>query len=176
MNSNVKSILTHAKFGGSGTRQPYCKNKADHSPEYETIARNKEALEDAFNRTETLATRNNKIHSLFNEILNDREYFQDNWDNDGALALKPAPISSAFSLLIILDETIPLPELVPEPDGSLAMLWTSKSAEIIISFSVDKKLNYSVIDNNGGQSCGSYPVENNIPPKQALFALLAIYQ
>jgi hypothetical protein len=45
------------------------------------------------------------------------------WDSDGASAMDPVAVVQAENFIRALPATIPLPELAPEPDGSISLDW-----------------------------------------------------
>ena len=47
----------------------------------------------------------------------------DNWDGYGATALSPAAYGHARTFLESLPTTVPVPDVVPEPDGEIAFEW-----------------------------------------------------
>src|SRR6266581_4358638 len=52
-----------------------------------------------------------------------RECGQEGWDGNDAAGIAPFAVHAAESLLRALPPGVPLPELAPEPDGSLSLDW-----------------------------------------------------
>jgi hypothetical protein len=57
------------------------------------------------------------------------------WDGDEAHALDPAAVLQAENFIRAMPDAIPLPQLAPEPDGSVSLDW-SQSRNRIFSLSV----------------------------------------
>jgi hypothetical protein len=59
-----------------------------------------------------------------------------NWDGYGAQPISEAACNDAKRFLTMLPEAVPIPEIVPEPDGNIALEWyISKYEHFFISFS-----------------------------------------
>lgn len=59
-----------------------------------------------------------------------------NWDGYGALPISRAACFEAMRFLTMLPEAVEMPEVVPEPDGNIALEWyKSKYEHLFVSFS-----------------------------------------
>jgi hypothetical protein len=62
-------------------------------------------------------------------------YRQDNWNGEGARAIPDTAIEEARLFLERLPETIPLPEIIFEPDGYLGLEWYANQWKLyVVSF------------------------------------------
>ncbi|MGH8551206.1 MAG: hypothetical protein ACRERU_21885 [Methylococcales bacterium] len=69
------------------------------------------------------------------------------WDADGASALEPAAIQNAVRFIRAFPDGLPLPELSPEPDGSISLDWiVSRHRLFSISIGVSNRLVYAWLD------------------------------
>lgn len=71
----------------------------------------------------------------------------ENWDNDGALPLDRAALRKAEDIIRALPDNFPLPELAPEPDGSVSMDWIRTSRRLYsISVGPANRLAFAWLD------------------------------
>ncbi len=71
--------------------------------------------------------------SLINELT--KECSDDDWDGYGAMALDPLAARNAEELIRALPDNLPMPDISPEPDGSISLDW-NRSRNQIVSVSV----------------------------------------
>lgn len=72
---------------------------------------------------------------------------QDGWDADGAVAVSAGALKRAEDLVRTLPEGIPLPEVAPEPDGSLSMDWIRSPYRLYsLSIGPANRLAYAWLD------------------------------
>ena len=82
-----------------------------------------------------------KLRSLASECA------QEGWDGDQAAAIHPAAVINTERLLRALPQSVPLPELAPEPDGSLSLDWIqSKTRLFSLSVGAGNRLAYAWLD------------------------------
>lgn len=85
-----------------------------------------------------------------------------NWDGHGAPNVSPKTIANAYALASILARQvspgIPAPDLVPEPDGEIALSW-DLAPEMVFSVSIGEtgRLNYAGIIGHGTERHGGEP-------------------
>ena len=60
------------------------------------------------------------------------EYSEDGWDGYDAKAIKRETLARAEAFLISLPFAIPLPEVIPEPNGEIAFEWRKKVASLFV--------------------------------------------
>lgn len=72
---------------------------------------------------------------------------QANWDGEGA---RPAALNSVYmaeGFIRVLPEDIPLPEITPEPDGSIGLDWFVAPRRVFsVSFGTNHRLAYAWLD------------------------------
>ena len=61
---------------------------------------------------------------------------ESNWDGYGALPISKGACIEAMRFLEMLPEAVPMPEIIPEPDGNIAIEWyKSRLDQFTVSFS-----------------------------------------
>ena len=84
------------------------------------------------------------IKSLLNEVY--EEYNEMDWNGYGAQPIKREACVEAWKLLQMLPSSLPLPEIMPERDGSIALEWTEgPHATFVINVSGNNVINYAGI-------------------------------
>jgi hypothetical protein len=69
------------------------------------------------------------------------------WNGDGALPLSPLAAEQAQQFIRSLPDGLPLPELAPEPDGSISLDWMpSRHRLLSLSIGESDRLPYTWID------------------------------
>jgi hypothetical protein len=72
---------------------------------------------------------------------------QENWDGDGAAMIDPMAIINAEAIVRALPIGVPLPELAPEPDGSVSLDWIQSSTrQFSVSVGRSQRLAYAWLD------------------------------
>ena len=67
-----------------------------------------------------------------------------NWDGEGAYALEPWAVRTAARFIRVLPEDVPMPEVSPEPDGTVALDWAVASNRVFsVSFGNNLRLAYA---------------------------------
>jgi hypothetical protein len=70
-----------------------------------------------------------------------------NWDGSGALAVETGAVLNAGDFIRALPAGIPIPEIAPEPDGSLSLDWIeSRNRLFSLSVSAGPRLAYAWLD------------------------------
>lgn len=108
----------------------------------------------------SICSREKDVAELFNEIYAN-EYRSDNWDGENAKAIQLATIHFARYVVALFDKKIPLPEVVPEPNGDVGMEWVFNNEHIVISISKDAGYTYAYISDEGGRQYGSGKLRGN---------------
>ena len=71
------------------------------------------------------------------------------WDGYGAVPINPAAIRNAENLVRAFPDSLPLPELAPEPDGSISFDWIrSRHRLLSLSAGASNRLAYAWLDGN----------------------------
>ncbi len=64
-----------------------------------------------------------------------------NWDGFGALPVPNEAAVKAEQFLYALPTSIPAPEIAPEPDGSVALIWYGDRRQVFsVSFQIDQRV------------------------------------
>lgn len=85
-----------------------------------------------------------KTFSLVDEVY--KECSEEDWDGYGAKPIKEEAYLQALELVDALPSSLPLPEVIPERSGDLALEWSKgKRAVLVISVSGEKMIQYAGI-------------------------------
>jgi hypothetical protein len=72
------------------------------------------------------------------------ECSESGWDGEGAYAVNPIAVLLAENFIRALPNSIPLPEIAPEPDGSIALDWIPSQHRLFsISLGTSDRLAYA---------------------------------
>ena len=74
------------------------------------------------------------------------------WDNEGALPLNKKSYHAVRDFLKILPGHIALPEITPEPNGSLGLEWDQNGYHMALSICKDHQLVYAIISKTSRNS------------------------
>lgn len=75
-----------------------------------------------------------------------------NWDGDGAKPVSADAATRAAAFIRALPDPLPLPEVAPEPDGSLSLDWIESRVRLLsISIGTADRVAYAWLD---GSDCG----------------------
>jgi hypothetical protein len=124
-------------------------------------------------KTDTSVTGHEK-NRLFASVVNARaEADHDNWDGDGAPAITEQTVSAAITMLYVLPQSLPSPEITPETTGEIAFEWYKDKEHIAVITVQDGMVRWSAID---GANPPVYGAETftSIVPKEALEAVRAV--
>ena len=90
---------------------------------------------------------------------------EDNWDGYGGRADTASARDEAAVVLEALPNTIPLPEVSAEPDGSIALEWFRRQ-DYVFSLSVNGKgiLVYAGLIGTGNRAHGTEVFDGSLPP------------
>ena len=82
-----------------------------------------------------------QLHTLAEECV------APDWDGNGAYPINPRAVLVAEAFLRALPEGVPLPELAPEPDGSISVDWLPRRHRILsLSASASDRIAYAWLD------------------------------
>lgn len=71
----------------------------------------------------------------------------ENWDDEGANPIEPWAVRTAERFIRVLPEGIPMPEVTPEPDGSIGLDWSVSSSRVFsVSFGSGLRLACAWLD------------------------------
>ena len=75
------------------------------------------------------------------------ECSQNGWDGSDASALDPSAVDRAIEFIRALPDSVPLPELAPEPDGAISMDWIKTPRRLFsVSVSASSRFAYAWLD------------------------------
>ena len=98
------------------------------------------AREETVDREITLEESRQALWTLYNET------FQPDWDGYGAAAIPAEAFEEAWRLLELLPSSIPIPEILPEPDGEIGLEWYRNNRFVfVVSVSGKHRINYAGI-------------------------------
>lgn len=104
--------------------------------------------------TEKLQT----LHKVFEECS------KRNWDGYNAPPIRKKAYNEAKKIIKKLPSNIPMPDIVPEPDGDIGLDWyKEKHFGFIISVSGNSKINYAGVFGEGNTASGSMCFKESIP-------------
>ena len=102
------------------------------------------------------------------------ECAEDDWDGNNAHALDPIAIKNTEAFLRSLPESLPLPDLAPEPDGSISLDWSPSRQRIFsMSISASNRLAYAWLD-GAEKGRGVARFDGTVVPSRILRDLEAI--
>ena len=120
--------------------QPARRRSTAVGPEAFQIVREEETSESGVSAWQL--SRQDAMRNLW-EII--EETSSPGWDGDDAKPLSRRAKDALNDALLTLTPHVPIPEIVPEPDGGVAMEWSSgKARSLIVSFGPDGGLYYAV--------------------------------
>jgi len=101
---------------------------------------------------------------------------EDGWDGEGACAIEPFAVFMAERFVYALPDDIPMPEPIPEPDGSIGLDWTvSRHQNLSVSFGTNARLAYAWLDGSDrGHAVARFDGETI--PRRILDGIKAIYR
>jgi hypothetical protein len=87
------------------------------------------------------------------------------WDGYGARPLSPEACTEAVKFLSHLPVTFPMPQIIAEPDGDLALEWYVKQGYLfVIGFSGDGVITYNGKFGLNAKVHGCEPLTDELPP------------
>lgn len=112
------------------------------SDEAQVLERETQALTQAFDRSEALfGAKSVAIEDL---RLMAEECKEEDWDGYGASPTDAQALVWAERFVRVLPDEIPLPEIAPEPDGSISLDWArSRSQVFSVSIGAHKRVAYA---------------------------------
>ena len=75
------------------------------------------------------------------------ECAESDWDGYGGLAIDPVVVRKAEEFIRALPDNLPLPEVSPEPDGSISLDWMlSRNQVVSVSIGAKNRLAFAWLD------------------------------
>lgn len=102
-------------------------------------------------------------------VLNDIEIVvtensHSNWDGCGAEPISQEAASDASIFLSLLPSALPMPEIVPEPDGDIGLEWEKdRDNWLIVSCGKNKIISYAWKISGQGRGDGNFKFSGGIP-------------
>jgi len=128
------------------------------------VTRDTKKVGDALDRSQSLFGK--KSEAISELYLVADECSEENWDGHGALPLEPWAVRTAERFIRVLPEDLPMPEVNPEPDGSVGIDWAVGPRRIFsVSFGANLRLAYAWLDGTDrGHAVARFDGES-IPPR-----------
>ena len=124
-------------------------------------AKIEELLEEVFNHVRQSGPFQLTAEALF-EIY--KEHSEENWDSQGAKAISKDAYLEARDFLRLLPTTLPVPEVVPEPAGEIAMEWYKDREHVfVISFAGTGIVTFAGLFGPGNTLHGTVVFEDSVP-------------
>ena len=115
------------------------------SCEAEAVARDMCEVDNTFESSQALF--GNKTEVISELWATASECSEENWDGNGAAAIELWAVRKAERFIRVLPEGVPMPEVTPEPDGSIGLDWSeSRSRVFSVSFGPGLRLAYAWLD------------------------------
>lgn len=90
---------------------------------------------------------------------------EENWDGENAQPIPLSAVVEAQKLLTLLPSSIPAPELLPEPTGSIALEWYQRRDHVYVLGVYGKKtLEFAGLLGRGNEIHGRLNFEDSLPP------------
>lgn len=149
---------------------------AINNPSYDLLARTyntgagaeahtiQEILSDTINHLRKPASWDHVRKAIGETRLIFENYSTDNWDGYGAAAIKKAASDDAFKFISAFPLTLPMPEISPESDGSIALDWY-RGKNWVFSISLDGRgvITYAGLFGKGVKAHGTEIFSDTIP-------------
>lgn len=156
----AESTASFSSFGHEVRRySPASSPEAKLQDEYMTQSRRHR---DASISNQTMLT---KIQNDIQEIL--LECKEKGWDGYNAKPISQKSAQHSFEFIKKLDR-VPLPDLSPEPNGELGMLWEKNGSTLVISISDEKQIAYAEVTSSGSLF-GTFTFTYDIPCRIKIF-------
>jgi len=105
-----------------------------------------------------LADRQDELFSVFEECSDS------DWDAYGAIALSPEAFEETQWFLRRIPLGIAMPEIVPEPDGDIGLLWTGTGGKtFVVSFDGTSMVTFAGLLGGGNKIHGTSRFISSIP-------------
>lgn len=89
-----------------------------------------------------------------------------NWDGQGASAIPGSAFHEALLILYLLPSSVPVPSVLPEPTGSIALEWYRDPHRVfLVSVSGAKTIEYAALFAPGDESHGRTNFEQSLPER-----------
>lgn len=93
-----------------------------------------------------------------------KEYSLPDWDGYDAQPIPKAAYEEAKRFLKMLPSGIPMPEVMPEPTGSIAFEWYQTPERVLVaSISGNHTIEYAGLFGNGNKSYGAEGLKDVVP-------------
>ena len=90
---------------------------------------------------------------------------EEHWDGENAEAIPLAAVVEAQQLITLLPSSVPAPELLPEPTGSIALEWYKRRDHVyVLSVYGKKTIEFAGLLGRGNEVHGRVNFEESLPP------------
>ena len=143
--SSTLSIEPKYFFGGVSVPVSSDWQRSAVSKEAGVVATSIKKVDDNLENSQVLFGEKAEAISELSSIVAECRF--ENWDSDGASPIRKRAALLAERFIRVLPEGVPMPEVTPEPDGSVGLEWyQSKRKAFVVSFGSSARLAYSWID------------------------------
>jgi len=149
-NATMSEVVSVAKFGicylaGYAALNGYARGGSAISFEAKAAQKEASTLVQSAERSQALFGAKAAVISQLRALAN--ECADGNWDGNGAHPVNPVAVFMAESFVRAIPSTLPLPELAPEPDGSVSLDWIqSRNRLFSLSVGPNNRLAYAWLD------------------------------
>src|SRR5260370_32668073 len=133
------------------------------SPEAETIRRSVSVAMESIHLS--IALFGSRTEAVSEVLAVAAKHSQSDWNCEGADPVSEIAIDRAIAFIHALPGSVPVPEVAPEPDGSISLDWISSRSRILsISVGVSDRLAFAWLDGTDqGHAVARFDGER-IPP------------
>jgi hypothetical protein len=101
------------------------------------------------------------VRTLWNTYY---EYSEEDWDGYGAAPITEPAVQEATQFLMNLPSSIPLPEVIPEPGGEIALEWyKGKKSVFVVSFCGRNVISYAGLFGENTKAYGTESFKESLP-------------
>ena len=94
-----------------------------------------------------------------------KECSEENWDGYGAKPITSKVYSEALNLIALLPLSLPFPDIVPEPDGSIGFEWYKEKRNLfVISIGGNNIINFAGLFGDINKIHGTECYADSLPP------------
>lgn len=143
--SKAISIEPNHFFGGVSVPVSSDWQQSGVSDAANAVAVNAKSIDDTLENSQVLFGKKHEAISELWAIASECRF--ENWDYEGASPINGGATRLAERFIRVLPEGVPMPEVSPEPGGSVGLEWyKSKRKVFVVSFGSSPRLAYSWLD------------------------------
>lgn len=122
-------------------------------------------------------SQSDRMHTAIRKLneLSIPQYREANWDGYGALPISEDTIKNCVIIIDALPRHVPVPDIIPEPNGDVGLDWIKGKQELSISVDSNENVSYAFISADGDEMYGAGKLNGRYLPKIFIDTLNAIY-